>query len=178
MSDVQKLNYAKRKIYSEYIIADKTYPNKSTQNVTLVPTYYGDLQKLEFQGPENWVPLDVGILVTLTTKGKIKPIKYDMHKCDTMLVTSVCDWQPASGDTRRQISMMGKKFGIQYIDLIYDLEYPWMCKFYDTKRGDQILVRPHQTLDVYKKYGTCFEILRNFTMEEKMRNFFQSQRQR
>lgn len=178
MSDDQKLTYAERQIYSEYIIADKTYPTKSTQDVTLVPTYWGDLQHIKLKGSENWTPLGIGELVSLTTKGNIKPIKYDMRKCDTMLVTSVWDYYPASGDTHREVTMMGKKFGIQCIDLVYDLEFPWLCKFYDIKRGDRVLARPHQTTDVYEKYGNSFEILRNFTMEKQMRNFFQSQNQR
>ena len=177
MPDKQKLDYAERQIYSEYIIADKTYPDKfkSTQNVTLIPTYWGDLQHIKLKGLANWTPLGIGELVSLTTKGKIKPIKYDMRKCDTMLVTSVWDYR-AYGAARRQISMMGKKFGIQYIDLVYDIEFPWMCKFYDIKRGDRVLVRPHQTTDAYEKYGNAFEILRNFTTEEQMRKFFESQK--
>ena len=171
-----ELTPEQQRIYSEYIISNKTYPNKTTQVVTLIPTYFGDLQHIKVNGTPNWVTYEIGKLVHLTRKNKIIPVKYDMRKCDTMLVTSVHDWTTKKGDIR-QIAMMGKKFGIRYMDLAYDQEFEWMCKFYDIKRGDEVLVRPMQTLSNYLTYGNDYEILRNFTMEKRITEFFNSQKE-
>ena len=46
-------------------------------------------------------------------------------------------------------------------------------KFYPTKTGDHILVKP----DVAQDRTNDYKILRNFTMEEKMAEFFRQQKQ-
>ena len=108
-----------------------------------------------------------GMLVLLDNNGKIKPVKYDLRKCDTMLVTSA-DYLHES---LKRLTLMGKKFGLTTIDLPVDFTEVWEQKFFGTQRGDQVLVRPINRKIANNEY----EILRNFTTETMLTNFWYSQ---
>ena len=66
---------------------------------------------------------------------------------------------------------MGKKFGLTTIDLPVDFTEVWEQKFFGTQRGDQVLVRPINRKIANNEY----EILRNFTTETMLTNFWYSQ---
>ena len=151
------------------MIADKRYPSKSTQRVTLVPTmsYYPEL--ITFSR-ENWIGFDIGTLVWLSSKNTIRPVRYNMRDCDIMLVL---DENSLNNDSTKQLRIIGKRFGLIILDLINNIEFAWQWKFYPTKTGDKILVKPDVAHDRTNEY----KILRNFTMEEKMAEFFRSQKQ-
>lgn len=170
MNTDPKLTREERLLYQEYMIANKRYPSKSTQRVTLVPTmsYYPEL--ITFKGRENWIGFDIGSLVWLSKKNTLRPVRYNMRDCDIMLVL---DENFLNNDGTKQLRIIGKRFGLITLDLINDLEFAWQWKFYPTKTGDHILVKP----DTNPNRNTEYKILRNFTMEEKMAEFFRSQKQ-
>ena len=156
-------------LYNEYIIADKKISNKSTLQMVLVPTLAYEPKSLTFKGTQNWPAQGIGELVWLSKKGTIKPVKYDMHKCDIMLVTGA----DVFNNNTKQLRIIGKGFGLQTLDLINEIEYTWQWKFYPTQLDDKILV----TRDAGPDKNNDFKILRNFTMEKRIRNFFESQHQ-
>ncbi|MBO4480289.1 MAG: hypothetical protein J5742_01520 [Alphaproteobacteria bacterium] len=158
-------------LYNEYIIADKKYPNQSTQQITLVPTLDYEPKTLTFKGSHNWTPLSIGDLVWLSRKGTIKPVKYDMRKCDIMLVIGE---DVFDNNSVKQLRVMGKKFGLQTLDLANDIECAWQWKFYPTKLNHTVLVRPDVGPD---NKNNDYKILRNFTIEKQIAEFFNSQRQ-
>ena len=170
MNTDSKLTREERLLYQEYMIADKRYPSKSTQRVTLVPTmsYYPEL--ITFKGRENWIGFDIGTLVWLSSKNTIRPVRYNMRDCDIMLVLDV---NSLNNDSTKELRIIGKRFGLIILDLINNIEFAWQWKFYPTKTGDKILVKPDVAHDRTNEY----KILRNFTMEEKMAEFFRSQKQ-
>lgn len=165
-----KLTREERLLYQEYMIADKQYPTKSTQRVTLVPTMSYDSEIITFKGSKNWTCLDIGTLVWLSSKNTIRPVRYNMSDCDIMLVLDV---NPFKNNIMKELRIIGKKFGLLTLDLNNDIEFAWQWKFYPTKTGDHILVKP----DVAQDRTSDYKILRNFTMEEKMAEFFRRQKQ-
>ena len=170
-----------KRIFNEYIVADYNCRKRGTVTVTLVPTYATDAPKQitlddHLNARKKMLDTDsciwnIGSLVTLTKDGKIKPVKYDMRKCDTMLVTGA----QYTGDITKELYLVGKKFGNAVLFIRDEPMYLWHQKFYGTERGDIVLVRP--TNQEYEPVNT-HEILRKFTTEEQMRAFFQSQHQR
>lgn len=158
-------------LYNEYIIADKKVLNKSTLQIILVPTLAYEPKTLTFKGTQNWPTQGIGELVWLSKKGTIRPVKYDMRKCDIMLVSGA---DVFNNSNIKQLRIVGKRFGFQTLDLINEIEYTWQWKFYPTQLDDKILV----TRDLGPDTNNDFKILRNFTMEGKIRKFFESQRQR
>ncbi|MBQ6736358.1 MAG: hypothetical protein IJQ90_02625 [Alphaproteobacteria bacterium] len=152
-------------LYNEYVIADKKYQNQSTQIVTLVPTVSYEPKTITLK--DNWSRFRLGDLVWITRAGTIKPVKYDMRKCDTMLVVGESTFD---NNGVKQLRLMGKRFGLQTLDLFNDIEHTWQWKFYPTQLHDIVLVKPDANPDGYK-------IVRNFTMESKITKFFESQRQ-
>ena len=169
MNTDPKLTREERLLYQEYMIADKRYPRKSTQRVTLVPTMSYDTEIITFEGLENWIGFDIGTLVWLSSKNTIRPVRYNMCDCDTMLVLD----ENSLNNGVKQLRITGKRFGLITLDLINDTEFAWQWKFYPTKTGDHILVKP----DVAQDRTSDYKILRNFTMEEKMAEFFRQQKQ-
>ena len=169
MNTDPKLTREERLLYQEYMIADKRYPRKSTQRVTLVPTMSYDTEIIAFEGRENWIGFDIGTLVWLSSKNTIRPVRYNMCDCDTMLVLD----ENSLNNGVKQLRITGKRFGLITLDLINDTEFAWQWKFYPTKTGDHILVKP----DVAQDRTSDYKILRNFTMEEKMAEFFRQQKQ-
>jgi len=165
-----KLTREERLLYQEYMIADKQYPTKSTQRVTLAPTMSYDPEIITFKGSKNWTCLDIGSLVWLSSKNTIRPVRYNMNDCDIMLVLDV---NPSKNNIMKELRIIGKKFGLLTLDLNNDTEFAWQWKFYSTTVGDHILVKP----DTDPKRTTDYKILRNFTMEEKMARFFKLQKQ-
>ena len=153
-------------LYNEYIIADKKYPNQSTQQITLVPTLAYEPKILTFNGNKNWTPLGIGNLVWLSRAGTIRPVKYDMHKCDIMLVIGA----DVFDNNIKQLRLIGKRFGMQTLDLMNNVEYPWQWKFYPTELNNRVLVKP------CTDENNDYKILRNYTMERKITEFFESQR--
>jgi hypothetical protein len=169
MNTDPKLTREERLLYQEYMIADKRYPRKSTQRVTLVPTMSYDSEIVTFKGTENWTSLGIGSLVWLSKKNTLRPVRYNMCDCDIMLVLD----ENSLNNGAKQLRITGKRFGLITLDLINDTEFAWQWKFYPTKTGDKILVKP----DTNPNRNTEYKILRNFTMEEKMAEFFRSQKQ-
>ena len=169
MNTDPKLTREERLLYQEYMIADKRYPRKSTQRVTLVPTMSYDTEIIAFEGRENWIGFDIGTLVWLSSKNTIRPVRYNMRDCDTMLVLD----ENSLNNGAKQLRITGKRFGLITLDLINDIEFAWQWKFYPTKTGDHILVKP----DVAQDRTSDYKILRNFTMEEKIAEFFRRQKQ-
>ena len=155
-------------LYNEYVIADKTYPNQFTQRLILVPTLNYESKIINIKGNYNWTPFCIGDLVWITRKGNIKPVKYDMRKCDIMLVIGE---EIFDNNQVKQLRVMGKKFGLQTLDLINDIEHTWQWKFYPTKLNHIVLVKPCQG------ENNDYKILRNFTIEKQIKDFFESQRQ-
>lgn len=164
-----KLTREERLLYQEYMIADKQYPNKSTQRVTLAPTMSYDPEIITFKGRGKWVNLDIGTLVWLSSKNTIRPVRYNMRDCDIMLVLD----ENSLNNGEKQLRITGKRFGLITLDLNNDTEFAWQWKFYPTKVGDHILVKP----DIGPDRNNDYKILRNFTMEEKMAEFFRRQKQ-
>ncbi len=164
----------KNRIFNEYVIADRKMHNNGMIDFTLIPTYI-DGGKLPKKVSIHYSYLDKfkreeafyrGGLVTLTKKGTIRPVQYVLRKCDVMLVTGAYD----ISDEIRKLKLMGKKFGAVPISLSR-LSLPlWETKFFDTKRGDIVLVQPEN--DSNNKY----KILRNFTTEKMITEFFENQR--
>ena len=165
-----KLTREERLLYQEYMIADKRYLRKSTQRVTLAPTMSYDTEIIAFEGRENWIGFDIGTLVWLSSKNTIRPVRYNMHDCDIMLVL---DANTFKDNSMRELRIIGKKFGLLTLDLNNDIEFAWQWKFFPTMIGDHILVKP----DTDPTRTTDYKILRNFTMEEKMAEFFRRQKQ-
>lgn len=162
-----KLTREERLLYQEYMIADKRYPSKSAQHVTLVPTMSYDPVIITFKGRENWIGFDTGTLVWLSSKNTIRPVRYNMRDCDIMLVLGENTF---NNDNVKHLRIIGKRFGLITLDLINDTEFAWQWKFYPTKVGDHILVKP----DIAQDRTNDYKILRNFTMEERMVEFFKS----
>lgn len=172
--DKEKNSFSDRKILNEYVVADRKMYQNGRIDFILVPTYCTDMpEKLsikcvdldKFKSDAFWP----GGLVTLTTDGKIKPVQYDMRKCDKMLVTGVYD----ATETVRTLTLMGKKFGLVSMHLSKEFAQLWEQKFFDTKRGDIVLVHPQRGYP-----NNEYEILRNFTTEKMITAFFESQRKR
>ncbi len=170
----EKISLSDRHILHEYVIADRKMYNNGRIDFTLVPTYLNDLpEKLsvncaglaKFNTDAFWP----GGLVALTQKGTIRPIQYDLRKCDIMLVTGAYD----ATETVRTLTLMGKKFGSLSMYLSKEFTQLWEQKFFDTKRGDIVLVQPQQS-----NPNNEYKILRNFTTEKMITAFFESQRQR
>lgn len=170
-----------KRMFNEYIVADYNCRNKGTVTVTLISTYTTAAPKQitldnHWDARKKMLDADsciwnIGSLVTLTKDGKIKLVKYDMRKCDTMLVTGAYN----TFNTSRILSLMGKKFGQTILCISPEPIHIWHQKFYSTERGDIVLVRPtNPKLEPDNEY----QILRNFTMEEKIRKFFESQHKR
>ena len=172
--DKEKISFSDRKILNEYVVADRKMYQNGRIDFILVPTYCtGMPEKLsikcvdldKFKRDTFWP----GGLVTLTAGGTIKPVKYDLRKCDIMLVTGAYD----ATETVRTLTLMGKKFGSLSMYLSKEFTQLWEQKFFDTKRGDIVLVRPQQS-----NPNNEYKILRNFTTEKMITAFFESQRQR
>jgi len=172
--DKEKVSLSDRHILNEYVIADRKTHNNGTINFTLVPTYVTDSPKKihikhadsdKFNRDAFWA----GGFVTLTKNGAIRPVRYDLRKCDIMLVTSAYD----ATEIIRTLTLIGKKFGSVSMNLSKEFTQLWEQKFFDTKRGDIVLVRPQQGYP-----NNEYEILRNFTTEKMIKTFLESQRQR
>ena len=163
------------RIFNEYVIAEHKNFKNGNVKLTLVPTYVTEQAKkitkdyTELSKIAKGVWWCTGTLVLLDDKGRIKPVKYDLRKCDIMLVTGADYLQ----ESLKRLTLMGKKFGLTTIDLPVDFTEVWEQKFFGTQRGDKVLVCPISRKIANNEY----EILRNYTMERKITEFFESQRQ-
>lgn len=169
----EKLSRADKNIINEYVIADRKRTKAGT-DFTIIPTYCDDLPEKVSMTDAEMEKFDrtlfwVGALVTLTKKGKIRPVRYNLRKCDIMLVTGAYDIT----ETVKELTLMGKKFGSIAMHLSKEFTQLWEQKFFDTRRGDTVLVRPQQD-----NSNNEYKILRNFTTEKMITTFFEGQRQR
>lgn len=169
----EKYTPAEMRIFNEYIIAEHKNFKNGNIKLTLVPTYVTDGPKKITKDYDELSKIAQGVwwraggLVLLDNNGTIKPVKYDLRKCDTMLVTAA-DYLTES---LKRLTLMGKKFGLTTIDLPAEFTEVWEQKFFGTQRGDTVLVRPA----THKNPNNEYEILRNFTTEAMMANFWHSQ---
>ena len=163
-----------QRILNEYVIADRKMYQNGKIDFTLIPTYVNELPKkisIDCKDSDKFQKdaFYRGGLVTLTAGGTIKPVQYDLRKCDIMLVTGAYD----ATETVRTLTLMGKKFGSLSMYLSKEFTQLWEQKFFDTNRGDIVLARPQQG-----NPNNEYKILRNFTTEKMITAFFESQRKR
>lgn len=162
-------------IEKEYIIAGITHPDESTQVATLVPTTVQDKPRRKRLVQKNGITYQIGDTVILNNN-KIRLPEYDTERCDTMTVWGMYD---QSAVFRAIRLTEGKKFDDLTLTLKYEPVIEWYVKFLDTVPGDECLVQKYtsQEKENVAKYDYSpeindYRILRNYTLEKIMQDFF------
>lgn len=169
---------------NEYMIADVQYPNKSSQSITLVPTYRYDTPKIIKLKKPDWTLLDIGTIVKITKPNTIKEIEYNMKKCRTVTLTNVSD-TPGIYHTKNVCTKYRYTFiddgttpsdgnkCLKIICLNYAPLVDWHVQFFGIAPGHKILVKPHRKTE--HDPNSVYKILRDFTIEERVGEFFKRQ---